>query len=88
MGTDAYKKIGPEYAADPACEDHDIPFGNDETLETRTLAVLPVGLQESVEYCVCMWYLEERHSCCQKELLRDPGCHIDLGRGHLFCGDK
>ena len=26
MGTDAYTKMGPEYAADPACEGHDIPF--------------------------------------------------------------
>ena len=26
MGTDAYTKMGPEYAADPACEGHDLPF--------------------------------------------------------------
>ena len=31
-----------------------------------------------MEYCVCTWCLEA------KELLRDFGCHIDLGRGHLF----
>ena len=41
-------------------------------------------LQESMEYCVCMWYLEERRSCCRKNFLRDLGCHIDLGRGHLL----
>ena len=26
MGTDAFTKMGPEYAADPACEGHDLPF--------------------------------------------------------------
>ena len=26
MGTDANTKMVPEYAADPACEGHDIPF--------------------------------------------------------------
>ena len=39
-------------------------------------------LQELMVYCACMWCLGERHS--SKEFLRDLGCHIDLGRGHLF----
>ena len=38
MGTDAFTKMEPEYAADPDSK------GNDETLETRTLAILPVGI--------------------------------------------
>ena len=33
---------------------------------------------------MCMWYLGERRSWCRKNFLRDLGCHIDLGRGHLF----
>ena len=37
-----------------------------------------------MEYCVCTWYLGERLSYCRKNLLRDLGFHIDLGRGHLF----
>ena len=44
MGTDAYRKILPEYAADPACEGNELSFGDDETLETWTLAFLPVGI--------------------------------------------
>ena len=56
-------------------------FGNDETLEPRTLAFLPVlELQETMEYCVCMWCLGERRSCCRRNFEET----IDLGRGHLF----
>ena len=36
-----------------------------------------------MEYCVCMWYLGAP-LLLSKEFLRDLGCHIDLGRGHLF----
>ena len=35
-----------------------------------------------MEYCVCTWCLEAHRFCCQS--LRDLGCHIDLGRGHLY----
>ena len=41
-------------------------------------------LQESMEYCVCMWYLGGAPLLLSKEFLRDLGCRIDLGRGHLF----
>ena len=52
-------------------------FGNNETLETRTLAVLPLlELQASMECCVCMW--------CFGRAPLFLGCHIDLGRGHMF----
>ena len=33
---------------------------------------------------MCMWYLGERRSWCRKNFLRDLGCRIDLGSGHLF----
>ena len=60
-------------------------FGNDETLEPRTMNFFSLlELQESMEYCVCMWYHGERLSYCRKNFLRDLGFHIDLGRGHLF----
>ena len=42
-------------------------FGNDETLETRTMARLLVGIAGvSMEYCMCMWCLEEHRSCCRR----------------------
>ena len=40
-------------------------FGNDETLETRTLAILLVGMLGLLEYCVCTWCLEAHRFCCQ-----------------------
>ena len=56
---------------------------NDETRETRTLAILPLELLVFMEYCVCTWCLEAHLFCCRKNCLRDLGCSIDLGRGHL-----
>ena len=59
-------------------------FGNDETLETRTLAFLPVGIagvSGVLRVCVVPGGAPLLLS---KEFLRDLGCHIDLGRGHLF----
>ena len=53
-------------------------FGNDETLETRTLAILPVGIAGVNEYCVCTWCQEAHRFCCQRNSPRDLGCHIDL----------
>ena len=39
------RKMGPEYAADPAhAKAMTFRFGHDETVETRTLALLPVGI--------------------------------------------
>ena len=54
------------------------------TLETRALAILLLELLVSMEYCVFTWCLEKHHSSCRKDFLKDLGCHIDLGRGHLF----
>ena len=58
-------------------------FGNDETLETRTLAILPVGIGVNG---VLRVYVAPGGATLllSKEFLRDLGCHIDLGRGHLF----
>ena len=42
-------------------------FGNDETLETRTLAFPLVGIAGvNGVLRVCVWCLEERHSCCRR----------------------
>ena len=56
-------------------------FGHDETLETRTLAILPVGIAR-----VNAVYVVPGGAplLLSKEFSRDLGCHIDLGRGHLF----
>ena len=54
-------------------------FGNVETLETWTLAILPVGIA-GVNGVV----LRGAPLLLSKEFLRNLGCHIDLGRGHLF----
>ena len=60
-------------------------FGNDETLETRTLDILP-GWN-----CWCQWSTacacgtwKSTALVVEGILQRDLGCHIDLGRGHLF----
>ena len=59
-------------------------FGNDETLETRTLAILPVGIA-GVNGVLRVYVVPGGAPLLlSKEFLRDLGCHIDLGRGHLF----
>ena len=59
-------------------------FGNDETLETRTLAFLPVGIA-GVNGVLRVYVVPGGAPLLlSKEFLRDLGCHIDLGRGHLF----
>ena len=60
-------------------------FGNDETLDTRTLATLPVGIARVNGVLRVCGTWRERRSCCQK-FWRDLGCHIDVDRGHLFFG--
>ena len=59
-------------------------FGNYETLETRTLATLLVGIA-GVNGVLRVYVVPVRAPLLlSKEFLRDLGCHIDLGRGHLF----
>ena len=59
-------------------------FGNDETLETRTLAMLPVGIA-GVSGALRVYVVPGGAPLLlSEELLRDLDCHIDLGRGHLF----
>ena len=59
-------------------------FGNDETLETRTLAIRPVGIA-GFNGVLRVYVVPGRAPLLlSKEFLRDLGCHIDLGRGHLF----
>ena len=59
-------------------------FGNDETLETRTLAILPVGIAGVNGVLRVHVVPGGAPLLLSKEFLRDLGCHIDLGRGHLF----
>ena len=59
-------------------------FGNDETLETRTLAILPVGIAWVNGVLRVHVVLGGAPLLLSKVFLRDFGCHIDLGRGHLY----
>ena len=59
-------------------------FGNDETLETRTLAILPVGIAEVNGVLRVYVVLGGAPLLLSNEFLRDLGCHINLGRGHLL----
>ena len=82
VGTDAHTKMGPEYTDGPAQEGQDLPF--DETLETWTLVILPVGIA-GVNGVLRVYVVPGGAPLLlSKEFLRDLGCHIDLGRGHLF----
>ena len=59
-------------------------FGNDETLETRTLARLTVGIA-GVSGVLRVYVVPGGAPLLlSEEFFRDLGCHIDLGRGHLF----
>ena len=58
-------------------------FGDDETLETRTLAIFLVG-NARVDGVLRVHVVPgSAPLLLSKEFQRDLGCHIDLGRGHL-----
>ena len=78
MGTDAHtQRVQLEKAMT-------FRFGNDETLETRTLAILLVG-SAGVNGVLRVHVVSGGAPLLlSKEFLRDLGCTIDLGRGHLF----
>ena len=59
-------------------------FGNDETLETRTLAILTVGIAGVNGVLRVHVVPGGAPLLLSKEFRRDLSCHIDLGRGHLF----
>ena len=60
-------------------------FGNDETLETRTLAILPVGIA-GVNGVLRVYVVPGGAPLLlSKEFLRDLGCHIDLGLTSWDC---
>ena len=59
-------------------------FGNDETLETWALVILPVGIA-GVNGVLRVYVVPGGAPLLlSKKFLRDLGCHIDLGNGHLF----
>ena len=59
-------------------------FGNDETLETRALAILHVGIAGVNGVLRVHVVPGGAPLLLSEEFLRDLGCHIDPGRGHLF----
>ena len=59
-------------------------FGNDETLENRTLAILPVGIAGVNGVLRVHVVPGGAPLLLSQECLKDLGCHIDMGRGHLF----
>ena len=59
-------------------------FGNDETLETRTLAILPVGIAGVNGVLRVHVVPGGAPLLLPRGFLRDLGCRIYLGRGHLF----
>ena len=59
-------------------------LGNEETLETRTLAKLPVGIAGVTGVLRVHVMPDGAPLLLSKEFLRDLGCHVDPGRGHLF----
>ena len=59
-------------------------FGNDETLETKTMAILPVGIAGGNGVQRVHVVPGGAPLLLSKEFLKDLGCHIGLGRGHLF----
>ena len=68
MGTDARKKSGVSTRRRSSFEKAmTFRFGNDETLETRTTAILFVGIA-GVRWstALCTWYLVAHHSCCRR----------------------
>ena len=58
-------------------------FGNDEILETKTLAILLVGLAGVNGVLRVHVVPGGALLLLSKEFLTDFGCHTDLGRGHL-----
>ena len=59
-------------------------FGNDETLETRTMAILPVDIAGVNGVLRVHVVPGGAPLLLSKEFVKDLGCHIDLGRGPLF----
>ena len=59
-------------------------FGNDETLGTKTMAILPVGIAGVDGVLRVPVVPGGTPLLLSREFLEDLGCHIDLGRGYLF----
>ena len=59
-------------------------FGNDETLKTKTMAILPVGIAGVSGILRVHVVPGGAPLLLSKECLKDLGGHIDLGRGHRF----
>ena len=84
METDAQTKMGPEYAEGPAREGHDLPFWQRRNTGNQGSGDTPVGISGVNEVLRVYVVPGGAPLLLSKEFLRDFGCHIDLGRGHLF----
>ena len=73
MGTVAFFQVGFEQIEDQASEGMTFRFGDDKTLETKTMAILPVGIAGVNGNTACA-----RGPLLSKECLKDLRCHIDL----------
>ena len=83
VGTDAHKMMGSEHAEGPARRrPWPSVFGNDETLETRTLAIFLVGIAGVNGILRVHVHVVPGGAplLLSKEFLRELGCHIALGR--------
>ena len=58
-------------------------FGDDETLETKTMAIITVGIA-GVNGVLRVHVVLGGAPLLFSKLLKDFGCHVDLERGHFF----
>ena len=84
MSTDAHKKWCLNTQKIKLEKAMTFRFGNDETLETRAMAILPDGIA-GVNGALCVHVVPGGAPLSlSKEFWEDLVCHIDLGRGHPF----
>ena len=84
MGTGAYNQVGLSTQKIKHEKAMTFPFGNDETLETKTMAVLPVGIA-GVNGVLPVHVVPGRAPLLStKELLKDLLREV----GSASCGDK
>ena len=84
MGTDAYNQVGLSTQKIKLLKAMTFRFGNDETLETKTMAILPVGIA-GVNGALRVHVVPGRAPrLLSKELLKDLLREV----GSASCGDK
>ena len=84
MGTDVHKKWSLNTQKIKLVYAMTFRLGNDETLKTRNMAILLVGIAGVNGVLRVHVVPREAPLLLSKEFLRDFGCHVDLRRGHLY----